>query len=89
MFLCVVGVSDVSGLGAPSSPFVLVDAPKIEAFPDGAFLGNFRGAISAYWCLLVPIRAFLESLFFAINCYSSLLTADLRYQLLLMAIKRY
>ena len=35
---------------------------------------------------LVPICALLESLFFAINCYSSLLTAIDRYQALLIAI---
>ena len=35
--------------------------------------------LETLWGPLVPISAPLESLFFAINCYSSLLTAINRY----------
>ena len=42
--------------------------------------------LSRQWCLSVAVCALLESLLFAINCYSSELTANHCYQSLLMAM---
>ena len=72
------------------SPFSAVwREMKLLGVSRWSLFGKFIGPTSAYQCLLVAVCALLESLFFAIDCYSSLLTATNIFDALLCAINRY